>query len=422
MNHDILKNVIFDLHTTIRDFDIVERPDYMFDANINYIVVGLRRAGKSTLLYSLVKDLINKGIDWNQIVYINFEDERLTDFTLSDFNDILSVQKELTSREGWFFFDEIQNIEGWEKFARRMADSREHTFITGSNAKMLSQEMESKLGGRYITKYVTPFSFKEYLDALNINGDESALLSTKGLGEIRRCFNDYFYYGGLPETLRLKDKREYLSSVFSKIMLGDIAYRNNIRNINGLKLMIQKVSQSVKDEMSYSHLHNILKSIGISISKDAVIDYVSYTLQSYLIFKVENYFSKFVDKETTPKYYFEDNGLLNLFLSKEEPRLLENLVAVILKKKYKGDFYFVKTHSLDIDFFVPSSGELIQVAYSIDNISSDRETSSLLKAKKTMKEATSFKIITFEEEKEISLGGIDIKVIPIWKYALESLA
>ncbi len=280
--------------------------------------------------------------------------------------------------------------------------------------------MESKLGGRYLTKYVTPFSFKEYLDASNIERDESALLSTKGQGEIRRCFNGYFYYGGLPETLRLKDKREYLSNVFSKIMLGDIAYRNKIRNINGLRLMIQKVAGSVKDEISYSHLHNILKSIGITISKDAVIDYISYTLQSYLIFKVENYFSKFVDKETKAKYYFEDNGLLNLFLTKEEPRLLENLVAIILRKRYKDDFYFVKTPSLDIDFFVPETGELIQAAYSIENISSERETSSLLKAKKTMKEAVSFTIITFEEEKVLSLDGITIKVIPIWKYALEN--
>lgn len=418
MNHSILKTVIFDQHRIIKEFEIVKRPGYDFDVNANYIVVGVRRAGKSTLLYSLVQDLIREGKDWNQIIYINFEDDRLSGFTLSDFDDIISIQKELSDKEGWFFFDEVQNIDGWEKFARRMADGKEHVFITGSNSKMLSSEMESKLGGRYLTKYVTPYSFAEYLDARNVNREDSSLFSIKGQGEIRKAFNDYFYYGGLPETLILKNKREYTSNVYSKITLGDIAARNNIRNINGLNLMIKKMAQSVKDELSYSKLHNMLKTIGVNISKDAVIDYVFYTLQSYLIFRVDNYFSKFVEKETTPKYYFEDNGFLNLFLVSQEPRLLENLVAIILKSKYGRDFYYIKSDSLDIDFFVPSTGEVIQVAYSITNISSERETESLVKAKQTLKEASSFRIITYEEEENLSLKGVDIAVTPIWKFAL----
>lgn len=419
MNHDILKRVIYDQHRVIREFEITQRPYYEFDINANYILVGLRRAGKSTLLYSLVQELIKSGKDWNQIIYINFEDERLEEFKITDFDDILSVQKELSDKEGWFFFDEIQNIEGWEKFARRMADSREHTFITGSNAKMLSSEMESRLGGRYLSKYVTPFSFKEYLDALGVERSENVLCSTKGEGEIRRAFNDYFTYGGLPETIILKNKREYLSSVYSKIMLADIAERNNIRNINGLKLMLKKIGESVKDELSYSRLHNILKSIGIGISKDSIIDYVSFAVQSYLIFRVENYFSKFVEKETTPKYYFEDNGFLNLFLVDEDPRLLENLVAVILKRKYGNDFYYIKTESLDIDFFVPSTGEVIQVAYSLRNISSDRETAALVKAHMKIKEAMKFTVVTFEEENEITIKETSIRVVPIWKFSLE---
>ena len=168
MNHDILKEVIFDQHEIIKKTKIVPR-DYDFDLNANYVLIGLRRAGKSTLLYKIVKDLVEKGIEWNQIIYINFEDERLAEFSLNDFNDLLSVQAELTDKIGYFFLDEIQNIEGWEKFARRMADSKEHTFITGSNAKMLSQEIENRLGGRYFTKYITPYNFKEFLTAKQID-------------------------------------------------------------------------------------------------------------------------------------------------------------------------------------------------------------------------------------------------------------
>ena len=314
MNHDILKEVIFDQHEIIKKTKIVPR-DYDFDLNANYVLIGLRRAGKSTLLYKIVKDLVEKGTEWNQIIYINFEDERLAEFSLNDFNDLLSVQAELTDKTGYFFLDEIQNIEGWEKFARRMADSKEHTFITGSNAKMLSQEIENRLGGRYLTKYITPYNFTEFLTAKQIDFSDKSIFGTKESGKIKREFSEYFYFGGFPETLNYQNKREYVSSVYQKVLLGDIAARNGIRNPNGLQLLMKKIAESVKDEISYSKLHNILKTIGVKISKDIVIDYIGYAKQSFLIFTIKNYFSKFVEKETTPKYYFNDNGLLNLFLN-----------------------------------------------------------------------------------------------------------
>ena len=419
MNHDILKEVIFDQHEIIKKTKIVPR-DYDFDLNANYVLIGLRRAGKSTLLYKIVKDLVEKGIEWNQIIYINFEDERLAEFSLNDFNDLLSVQAELTDKTGYFFLDEIQNIEGWEKFARRMADSKEHTFITGSNAKMLSQEIENRLGGRYFTKYITPYNFKEFLTAKQIDFSDKSIFGTKESGKIKREFSEYFYFGGFPEALNYQNKREYVSSIYQKVLLGDIAARNGIRNPNGLQILIKKIAESVKDEISYSKLHNILKTIGVKISKDIVIDYIGYAKQSFLIFTIKNYFSKFVEKETTPKYYFNDNGLLNLFLNKEEPRLLENLVAINLWNNYKGNVYYLKSQNLDVDFFIEETGTAIQVAYSITNISDDRETKSLVEAAKTLKEAKEFVIITYEEEKELNMDGVKIQVIPVWKWLLKT--
>ena len=418
MNHDILKEVIFDQHEIIKKTKIVPR-DYDFDLNANYVLIGLRRAGKSTLLYKIVKDLVEKGTEWNQIIYINFEDERLVEFSLNDFNDLLSVQAELSDKIGYFFLDEIQNIEGWEKFARRMADSKEHTFITGSNAKMLSQEIENRLGGRYLTKYITPYNFKEFLTAKQIDFSDKSIFGTKESGKIKREFSEYFYFGGFPETLNYQNKREYVSSIYQKVLLGDIAARNGIRNPNGLQILIKKIAESVKDEISYSKLHNILKTIGVKISKDIVIDYIGYAKQSFLIFSIKNYFSKFVEKETTPKYYFNDNGLLNLFLNKEEPRLLENLVAINLWNNYKGNVYYLKTQNLDVDFFIEETGTAIQVAYSITNISDDRETKSLVEAAKTLKEAKEFVIITYEEEKELNIDGVKIQVIPVWKWVFK---
>ena len=418
MNHDILKEVIFDQHEIIKKTKIVPR-DYDFDLNANYVLIGLRRAGKSTLLYKIVKDLVEKGIEWNQIIYINFEDERLAEFSLNDFNDLLSVQAELSDKTGYFFLDEIQNIEGWEKFARRMADSKEHTFITGSNAKMLSQEIENRLGGRYFTKYITPYNFTEFLTAKQIDFSAKSIFGTKESGKIKREFSEYFYFGGFPETLNYQNKREYVSSIYQKVLLGDIAARNGIRNPNGLQLLMKKIAESVKDEISYSKLHNILKTIGVKISKDIIIDYIEYAKQSFLIFTIKNYFSKFVEKETTPKYYFNDNGLLNLFLNKEEPRLLENLVAINLWNNYKGNVYYLKSQNLDVDFFIEETGTAIQVAYSITNISDDRETKSLVEVAKTLKEAKEFVILTYEEEKELNMDGVKIQVIPVWKWLLK---
>lgn len=419
MNHDILKMVIYDQHEIIKNFQIVNR-EYEFDVNANYVLIGLRRAGKSTLLYKIVQDLIANGTDWNQIIYINFEDERLSEFSVNDFNDILSVQAEMSDEKGWFFLDEIQNIDGWEKFARRLSDSKEHAFITGSNAKMLSAEIENRLGGRYLTKYVTPYNFREYLTARKVDFSDKAILATKESGKIKREMETYFYFGGFPENLEYKNKREYVSSIYQKILLGDIAARHGIRNNTGLRLLIKKIAESVKDEVSYSKLHNILKTIGVSISKDVVIDYVGYAQQSFLIFALRNYFSKFVDKETTPKYYFNDNGLLNLFLNKEEARLLENLVAINLWNKYKDNVYYLKGENLDADFFVEQTGAVIQVAYSAKKISNDREIKTLVEAAKNLKEAKRFIIITYEEENELTVDGVKIEIIPIWKWLIRN--
>ena len=322
MNHDLLKNIIYDQHELIQNADIVARPSYSFEPNANYVLVGLRRAGKSTLLFKIVQDLVAKGVTWEQIIYINFEDERLSEFQKEDFNDILSVQSELSAERGYFFFDEIQIVPGWEKFCRRMADTKEHVYVTGSNASMLSREISTTLGGRYLTKYVTPYDFDEYLTAQNVPHDTRALLQTKANGRIRSYCAEYLQYGGFPEAIQYTAKREYISGIYQKILLGDIITRNGIRNDYAIKILMKKLAESVKSEISYTKLHGILKSIGISVGKESIIDYIQYAKDAYLIFSVQNYYARFAEKESNPKYYFSDNGLLNLFLDDKKPSLL----------------------------------------------------------------------------------------------------
>lgn len=421
MNLDVLKAVILDQHRVIEKAEIVGRSSVSLFDGVNYIITGLRRAGKSTLLYQKVQDLVANGVSWNQIIYINFEDERLDGFSLSDFNDILSVQAQLSDAEGYFFFDEIQNVEGWEKFARRMADYKEKVCITGSNAVMLSSQMEKVLGGRYIARNVYPYSFCEYLDALSIAHDGNTVSATRGRALVLRAFDDYLTYGGLPETVHMPERRDCLSTVLQKVLLNDIVARNGIRNVNALRLMVKKLADSLKGELSSSSVRNILSFVGLEMSRATIIDYMSYCIDAYLIFRIGNWRGHFSEKESAAKYYFTDNGILSLFLVDRNALLLENLVAVSLVRKYglESVFYLKNARQrLDVDFYIPEEGLLVQVAYSLDRTSDDRETEQLVRASRIIKDARRFLILTKEEEGSLEVSGIRIEVLPVWKWLL----
>lgn len=397
MNHDILKRIIFDQHQVIRDSIIVDR-DITLEKNANYILVGLRRAGKTTMLYKRVQDLIKDGVERNQIIYINFDDERLLGFNVNDFEDILLVAEELSNKKHYFYFDEIQNIDNWEKFAIRLANQGYKVDITGSNAKMLSKEVESKLGGRYISKEILPYSFKEFLRACGIY-DES--YSTKDIAIMNKSLNDYFINGGLPESLNFKNKREYISSVYQKVLYNDIIVHNDIRNENGMKLMIKKIAESVKQDLSYTRIQNIITGIGYKISKDKVIDYCKYCEDAFLFFVVKNYYASFLDKNSNPKYYFMDNGILNLFLDNKRTSLLENIVALHLYRKCKDELFYLKGKKVDIDFYLSDSNTAIQVSYSLEDVDAyNREINNLIEFKKSNNQEAKLMIVTYEEKKQ----------------------
>ena len=412
MNHDLLKSVILDQHEVIKSFEIIDR-EFKFEDKLNYVLVGLRRAGKSTVLYQTVLDLIAKGVDWNQIIYINFEDERLSEFTIEDFNDILLVKNMLTEKKAYFFFDEIQNIDGWEKFARRLADEKAFVRITGSNAKMLSREISGTLGGRYIPQYVSTYSFEEFLKAKGFNITDDVWSKTSKRGKLLKLFDEYYTYGGYPETVDLRDKRGYVSNVYQKVILGDVAARNEIRNETALRLLVKKIAESVKSEISFTKLHNSLKTIGVSISKDTVIEYVNHIKNSYLVFDIKNYYAAFVDKESNPKYYFGDNGLLNLFLTDAKSALLENLVAIHLHNTYGDKLYYIKSAKtgIDVDFYIPDENLAVQVAYSLDGEAREREISNLLKLAKE-NPALRLVVVTHGEEEVIETDEGVIEAIP----------
>lgn len=422
MNTDVLTSIILEQQAITEKVPLIKRT-FDFEEHVNYVLVGLRRAGKSYLLFQRIQELIRRGVDPTQIIYVNFEDERLIDFELADFNSIILAANQITAKKHYYFFDEIQNIDGWERFARRMADQHETVYITGSNSKMLGQDIMMRLGGRYLAKYVSPFTFDEYLTGKEIAHDKNNLLVTANLGVIQNALNTYLHFGGLPETINLVDKRNYLNNIYQNIYLADIAVRNSIRNPESLRILIQKIAEIVMHEVSYTRLYTSVKSVGVSTSKSSIIDYTNFAQSAYLLFKTKNYFSKFSNRESTPRFYFTDNGILNLFLINHDAALLENIVAIKLFNQYQTDLYYLKSSKtgIDIDFYVPQTKTAIQVAWTINNSSREREIKNLIKASQSFKEnVTNLVLVTKNDrEEEITVNNSKIHSIPLFKFLLQ---
>ena len=420
MDKNILKSIIADNQIEVPKYKVIPR-DFEFEEFGNYVFVGIRRAGKSFLLYQRMQQLLAQGVQWNEMLYINFEDERLVGMSLEDLNLLLEVHLEMYGKKPILFLDEIQNIVGWEKFARRIADTRHRVYITGSNAKMLSQDIQTTLGGRYIPIDVYPYNFKEFLNANEISLDEKSLLSTEGKAQVLRKFNDYFYYGGFPESAEFTGKRDYLTSVYQKIYLGDIALRHSVDNTFALRIMFKKLGESIKQPLSFTRIANIISSTGAKVGTQTVINYVEYAKDAWLVSSIQNIAGKLVDKEVNPKYYFTDNGILNLFLLDGNTSLLENLVAINLLRRFgRNDTVFFYNKGIEVDFYIPEETTAIQVCYSLDNNDGtfDREVKALLKITEVL-ECSKLLILTRDSEQVLEVDKKSIEVTPVWKWLLK---
>lgn len=404
---DLFKNLIISRQEWLKTLQPIIR-DIFIEKQMNYAFTGLRRAGKSYFLYQIIQTLYNAN-NYEDILLVNFEDERLLEVTHKDLNLILEAYYELYDKKPIIFLDEIQNIQEWQKFVRRLADDGYRVYITGSNAEMLSHEIASILGGRFINREILPLSFKEYLTFNEISFSSKSKYSQERF-KIKSAYDSYLYYGGFPELTRLERKRDFLSSVYQKLFYGDIITRYKISNATVLKLLIKKLAESVNNETSVNRIKNLIKSTGASIGSNTLFDYLAYLEQSFIIGSITNFYSKFTEKETNKKYYFLDNGILGLFLYDQDTKLLENQIYIELRRRGLQP-YFLK-RNIEVDFYVPENNLLIQVSYSIKDIETrKRELNALKKAMKdlTIQEAL---IITYDEEEIIEDEEFLIKVIP----------
>ena len=417
---ETFRTLIHEGQEEIRDVELYDRP-FDFEENGRYVLVGVRQAGKSYMLYKRARQMMAAGYQLEDMVYINFDDERLMGMTADDLDLILQAYQSVYNRTPVLFFDEIQNVDGWEHFARRLANKKYHVYITGSNAKMLSRDIQTILGGRFLDALIYPYTFAEYLEAKGVAlkkewkyGRQRAL--------VQQAFVDYTKWGGFPELLLFRNKRTWLNGLYEKILLGDIIQRNKVKNEMALRLTMKRLAENVMQPISYNRVANLIRSTGTNIAVSSVSDYVRYAQEACMLFSLENYASKFVEKETVKKHYFVDNGLLSIFLFNGDAALLENLCAIHLRKRY-GEELCYYNKNVEVDFLVAEEGYAVQASYSIYGEGMQETLERETKALKQLDAFLSLKrmvIVTYDEEGTIPLdNGKQIEVIPAWKWLLE---
>ncbi len=387
------------------------------------VLTGIRRCGKSVLLQQLRQ--VSREADY----YFNFEDERLVNFAIADFQMLQEVFIELFGLQKTYYFDEIQNIPDWELFVRRLYNSGNKIYITGSNASLFSEELGTRLTGRYISLTIYPFSFYEFLhhkEPLLLN---QVALSTIQTGQIKHCFRHYCELGGFPEFISYQ-QTDYLRSLFEGILYRDIVSRYKLSNPKPIKALVFYLASNCSKEMTYNALRKLL---GIG-SATTVSDYCGYLENSYLCFFVSRYSESVkLQMQSPKKVYFIDHVLAKIIgfrFSEDIGRMLENMVYIELKRR-NFDIYYHREMK-ECDFLIRENGVMlmaIQVCKSIaDPATRQREIDGLVEALERYSLNEGF-ILTEDEEETISVmrepsnkkqSGYKINVIPIWKWLLGS--
>lgn len=402
ISKDILGKVIEDQRMKIVRRDSGIRRESLDNLRLRkgsaLIISGIRRCGKSTLL----KQLLEKN---KEFYYLNLEDPRLEEFELKDFEKADEIFREKYGSNGVYFFDEIQNIDKWEKYIRFLADDKKIIVITGSNASLLSRELGTRLTGRHISYELFPFSYLEFLRFYKL---EQSLSSYK----------KYFSEGGFPEFLEDKDDY-YLNEILSSVVMRDIAVRYGIKNSDSLRKLAIYLITNVGKEFSYSSLREM---VGIK-SVRSVIDYISYLEDSYLIFTVPRFSYSYKKQLVNPKkVYSIDNGLSyvnSVSFSKDKGKMLENNVFLELRRKYKEIFYFQKKG--ECDFVIKDKEKVvlaIQVCYDFNEENQDREIAGLVEAMNELKLKEGL-ILTEHQEDKFEVEGKMIVLMPVWKWLSE---
>ena len=394
-------------------------------------VTGIRRCGKSSLLGLVMNRLLENGVPRECILCIGFDDERFLSISTEDLDEILQAYREMfpnqSLKDVYMFFDEIQLVQGWELFVLRVYKNYcKNIYITGSTARMLSEEMASALRGWPDEYREYPLSFNEYLYFKGIKVNK---FTEEGGAVLADMFRSYCKEGGFPQvvlTEGLTRKTKLLQSYFNTMLFRDMVEHYHIGASSVIvRYFLKRVMNNLTKPTSVNNIYNELKSQGMKVSKDSLYTWLDYACNIYLFRRVPKYTKSLVKESmASSKFYMTDIGLRNAVLlsqSEDEGKALENIVYMMLERSLEEDdrvFYFLETKECD---FVVQRGEriteLIQVCWALDELNMEREVGGLLAAS-IVTGCQTCKIITFNQQRLIQQGGVSIEVLPVWKWSV----
>jgi predicted AAA+ superfamily ATPase len=371
------------------------------------VITGIRRCGKSTLLRQL-------SAGYSDFLYINFDDDRLMDFTVADFPSLMLVFEKTSPGEKVLFIDEVQNVPGWERFIRRVHDEGYKVFLTGSNANLLSAEPGTHLTGRYQKITLYPFSFREMLRFKSV---DTGRITAKKKAAILAEFDTYLDGGGFPEYLKYKEP-EYLKRTYDDILYRDIISRFGIREVKGFRQLAHYLFTNMANAATYNSLKNTLGFKSVV----SVRDYVGFLEEAYLVFEIFRYdFSLKLQHVHEKKLYCIDTGMRNAVafrFSGDRGRMLENLVLIELLRRGKSVYFF--KNPKECDFIIEERGKItgaVQVCFELTQQNRERELGGLVSAMSTHG-LDSGTILTYHQEETIETGDASVRVLPAWKWLI----
>ncbi len=376
------------------------------------VITGLRRVGKSTLLAQIAEKFFK-----NNYYIVNFEDERLLNFQVSDFDLLYETLISLFGIKKVFLFDEIQNVPQWERFIRRLHDQGFKFVLTGSNASLLSQELGTRLTGRSVRIELYPFSFSEYLNYKKIEIPDLHVLTTAQKGKLRKLQNEYLISGGIPDALKYP-QLEIHKTLYDDVLYRDIATRYKLENIKSLKELALYLLSNTTSLISFNKLKELLK-LG---SVNTVKSYIDYLENSWLFFILNKYAYSVKEQQiASKKVYSIDNGLvtsIGFSFSPNVGKLMENIVYVELKRRQKQLYYYKTSQNSEVDFFNPKERIFIQVCKQLEVPTREREIKALFEA--SLEQPNSHLSIITENSKElIEYNGVKIQAIPLYEWLLK---
>ena len=378
------------------------------------VISGLRRVGKSTLLAQFAHRLGEE-----RFYYINFEDDRFLGFQVEDANDLYQALVELFGERKVFIIDEVQNVPGWEHFVRRFMDQGIKFLITGSNASLLSRELGTRLTGRYVPVELFPFSFVEFLRFKEYTIPDLARLTTVRIARLHQYLDEYLRLGGIPEPLKYPEL-PLLRTLYDDILYRDIATRYRIEEVRALKELAFYLMSNPTSPVSFNKLKEQFRLGSVNTIKN----YIEYLENSWLIFTMNVYdYSVKRQQIAAKKVYSVDTGLVNAIgfsFSANTGKLMENTAFLALRRKTHEIYYYTTPTGYEVDFYLPGSGQLVQVAQSMDNLTTrEREIRALADAMGALG-LTSGLILSDSNGEAITRDGFSITIRSLAEWLLES--